>query len=145
MDELFPLARDRLVGILARVPLASGLLTGKLTKTSSFAPDDHRNFNREGQAFNVGETFAGLPLERGVELVEEIRWIAEGRESMARAALRWVLDHAEITSVIPGFKSARQVEDNLGAAEVRPFDEDELRRLAGFYTEHVEPSLRGPL
>lgn len=145
VDELFPLVREEQVGILARIPLASGLLTGKLTTESTFSQDDHRSFNREGAAFNVGETFAGLPFEAGVELAEELRWIADGRGSMARAAVRFVLDHDEVSSVIPGFRNADQVEENLSGAEVAPFTEAEHARLLAFFRERARPLLRGPV
>ncbi|MFP3488507.1 aldo/keto reductase, partial [Staphylococcus sp. SIMBA_130] len=88
LEELFPKAHDQGVGILTRVPLASGLLTGKFKKNSSFEEDDHRHFNRNGEAFNVGETFAGIEFEKGVELSNEINWIARDRESMTTAALK---------------------------------------------------------
>jgi aryl-alcohol dehydrogenase-like predicted oxidoreductase len=145
VDELFPVALERRVGILARIPLASGLLTGKFTKNSTFSPDDHRSFNREGAAFNVGETFAGLPFDAGVDLAHELRWIADGRGSMARAAVRFVLDHDAVSSVIPGGKNIEQVEENLGGAEVAPFSEEERARLRSFYENRVRPLVRGPM
>jgi aryl-alcohol dehydrogenase-like predicted oxidoreductase len=145
VDELFPVALERRVGILARIPLASGLLTGKFTKGSTFSPDDHRSFNREGAAFNVGETFAGLPFDAGVDLANELRWIADGRGSMARAAVRFVLDHDAVSSVIPGGKNMEQVVENLGGAEVAPFSEEERARLRSFYQNRVRPLVRGPM
>ena len=145
VDELFPHSEAAGVGILARVPLASGLLSGKFTRQSSFTADDHRNYNREGDAFNVGETFAGVPFELGVELVDELRWIGEGRGTMAAAALRWVLDHPAVSAVIPGFKNVRQVEQNLAAAQVPPFSSDELERLATFFEDQVRPHVRGEM
>jgi aryl-alcohol dehydrogenase-like predicted oxidoreductase len=145
VDELFPVALERRVGILARIPLASGLLAGKFTKNSTFSPDDHRSFNREGAAFNVGETFAGLPFDAGVDLAHELRWIADGRGSMARAAVRFVLDHDAVSSVIPGGKNIEQVEENLGGAEVAPFSEEERARLRSFYENRVRPLVRGPM
>lgn len=141
--ELLPRAREREAGLLVRLPLASGLLTGKFTDESAFEADDHRNFNRDGQHFNVGETFGGLPFAKGVELSRELAWIAEGRESMTRAALRWILDRPEITCVIPGFKNVRQVEDNLAAQAVASFSDAEQERLKGFYDESVHPHIRG--
>ncbi|MBU9719971.1 MULTISPECIES: aldo/keto reductase [Bacillaceae] len=143
LEQLFPLAKERGVGILARVPLASGLLTGKFTKASSFEADDHRNFNRDGQAFNVGETFAGLAFDKGVELSEKLNWIADGRGNMTRAALRWIMDQDSVTSVIPGFKNVKQVEDNLAALEVPNFTEDELKKLQEFYKQEVHENIRG--
>lgn len=144
IDALLPQAYKNGVGLLVRLPLASGLLTGKFAKDTRFEPDDHRHFNRDGQAFNVGETFAGLPFEKGVELAKELAWIAEDREgSMTRASLRWLLDFPEITCVIPGFKSVRQVEDNLGALRVKSFTPEERRRLREFYAAKVHPFIRG--
>lgn len=143
IEELLPKAAVRNVGLLVRLPLASGLLTGKFTRESKFEPDDHRHYNRNGEYFNVGETFAGLPFEKGVELAQELAWIAEGRGNMARAALRWVLDFPEITCVIPGFKNVRQVEDNLAARDVPSFTPEERRRLEIFYHEKVHAFIRG--
>jgi aryl-alcohol dehydrogenase-like predicted oxidoreductase len=143
MTELLPKAFEREVGLLVRLPLASGLLTGKFTGQTRFEAEDHRNFNRDGQHFNVGETFAGLPFERGVELANELSWIAEGRGNMTRAALRWILDQPQISCVIPGFKNVRQVEDNLAAQGVPSFTSSELERLSAFYAEQVSESIRG--
>jgi aryl-alcohol dehydrogenase-like predicted oxidoreductase len=143
LEELLPLALEREVGLLVRLPLASGLLTGKFTSDYKFEAEDHRHFNRDGQHFNVGETFAGLPFERGVALARELEWIAEGRESMTRAALRWILDFPEITCVIPGFKSSRQVEDNLASQHVPSFSASEKERLKSFYAEEIKEHIRG--
>lgn len=143
LEELFPQAHGQGVGILARLPLASGLLTGKFTVDSTFPEEDHRNYNRDGQQFNVGETFAGLPFELGVRLADELDWIAEGRESMVAAALRWILSFESVTCAIPGFKNVRQVEQNVQAARVPPFSDDELERLATFYREQVHANIRG--
>lgn len=143
VTELLPQAKEKGVGILARVPLASGLLTGKFTKVAKFEEDDHRNFNKDGEHFNVGETFAGVEFSKGVELSEQLKWIAEGRGNMTRAALRWILDHEEITTVIPGFKTVNQVEDNLQATEVPHFSEAELKKLTDFYQHDIHPNIRG--
>lgn len=145
VEELFPAVEAARVGILARVPLASGLLTGKFTASSTFPPEDHRTYNREGESFNVGETFAGVPFELGVELAEELRWIADGRGTMAAAALRWVLDDPHVSAVIPGFKSVRQVEQNLAAASVKRFSREDLDRLATFFQERVKPHVKGAM
>ncbi|WP_078551474.1 aldo/keto reductase [Bacillus alkalicellulosilyticus] len=144
LEELFPKAKEQGVGILARVPLASGLLTGKFTRATHFESDDHRNFNRDGQAFNVGETFAGLEFNKGVELSEKLHWIAEGRGNMTRAALRWILDQESVTCAIPGFKTVKQVDDNLEATNVPEFSEAELQKLHNFYQEEVASLIRGP-
>jgi len=144
LERLLPEAHRKQVGILVRLPLASGLLTGKFKPDTTFAPDDHRHFNENGEQFNVGETFAGLGFRKGQELAEELRWIAEGRGNMTRAALRWILDKKEISCIIPGFKSVNQVEDNLAAADVPSFSEEEEQRLKDFYREKVADFIRGP-
>jgi aryl-alcohol dehydrogenase-like predicted oxidoreductase len=143
LEKLFRDAASSGVGILARLPLASGLLTGKFKPDSSFDPNDHRSYNRNGESFNVGETFAGLPFEKGVELSAQLAWIAEGRGNMTRAALRWILDCPEVTCVIPGFKNVAQVEDNLAALEVPSFTPEELARLTKFYRDEVHSHIRG--
>ncbi|WP_010648098.1 aldo/keto reductase [Oceanobacillus massiliensis] len=143
LEALFPAAMEKGVGILARVPLASGLLTGKFNKDTTFDEEDHRHFNRDGQAFNVGETFAGLEFEKGVELSRQLEWIAEGRENMTKAALKWIVEQKAVTSVIPGFRNVKQVEDNLGALHVRDFSTDEKKRLERFYEDNVKEHIRG--
>ena len=143
-EALFPKAKAAGVGILVRLPLASGLLTGKFTETSTFAADDHRSFNADGAQFNVGETFAGLPFNKGVELARDLAWIAESRGNMARASMRWILDNPNITCVIPGFKNERQVEDNLGTVQVPSFTSKELERIQCFYQDKVKDHIRGP-
>lgn len=121
LEQLLPQAKEQGVGILARLPLASGLLTGKFKKDTKFEENDHRSFNRDGQHFNVGETFAGLEFHKGGELSEQLKWIANGRGNMTRAALHWILDHDSVTCVIPRFKTVQQVEDNLQAIHVSSF------------------------
>jgi aryl-alcohol dehydrogenase-like predicted oxidoreductase len=143
LEKLLPEAHKKGVGILVRLPLASGLLTGKFTKDHVFAKDDHRRFNENGEAFNVGETFAGLGFENGVELSDQLRWIGEGRPSMASAALRWILDQEEVSCIIPGFKNQRQIETNVQALEARPFSLEEQNQLEAFYKEKVERLIRG--
>ncbi|WP_280768718.1 aldo/keto reductase [Salipaludibacillus daqingensis] len=143
VSELFPAAIERGVGILARVPLASGLLTGKFTSDHAFQDDDHRKFNRDGQQFNVGETFGGLPFEKGVELSNDVSWIADGRGNMTQAALRWILQHHAISSVIPGFRNVRQVDDNIKAIEGKKFSQLEMNRLKEFYENEVHEHIRG--
>ncbi|SDJ25146.1 aldo/keto reductase [Salimicrobium halophilum] len=143
LEDLLPMAIDKQVGILARVPLASGLLTGKYEKNHTFDKEDHRHFNKEGEAFNVGETFAGLEFNKGVELSDEIYWIENGRGSRTRAALKWILQQPGITAVIPGFRNVNQVEDNLAALNVPDFGEDELSDLKDFYETEVAPNIRG--
>lgn len=144
LEKLIPDAYSKGVGLLVRLPLASGLLTGKFTSNHVFETDDHRHFNENGEAFNVGETFAGLGFKKGVQLADGLRWIADGRDSMASAALRWILDHKEITCVIPGFKNVKQVNGNLLALDTRPFSEEEKLEIQRFYQEKVKDSIRGP-
>ncbi|WP_203248078.1 aldo/keto reductase [Sporosarcina beigongshangi] len=143
IESLFPQAKARGVGILARVPLASGLLTGKFVADTQFESDDHRHFNRDGEAFNVGETFAGLEFKKGVELSSKLSWTAENRGSMTQAALKWILEHDAISCVIPGFKNVAQVEDNLKALKVAGFSENEMNKLAQFYKNEVHNNIRG--
>ncbi|OUS70457.1 aldo/keto reductase [Paenibacillus sp. MY03] len=144
-ERLLGEAQEKGVGILVRLPLASGLLTGKFAAESAaaFEENDHRRFNENGGSFNVGETFAGLGFAKGVELAEQLRWIEVGRDNMARASLRWLLDHEAITCVIPGFKNVRQVQDNLSALHVQPFSDDEMDRVRAFYKDHVHAHIRG--
>ncbi|MCF3942802.1 aldo/keto reductase [Oceanobacillus alkalisoli] len=143
LEELFPKAMEKGVGILARVPLASGLLTGKFSKDATFEEDDHRHFNKQGQSFNIGETFAGIEFEKGVDLSRQLEWIAEGRGNMTQAALKWILEQEAVTSVIPGFRNVKQVEDNLGALNVKDYTPEEQERLVKFYEDHVREYIRG--
>ncbi|MDG5471629.1 aldo/keto reductase [Jeotgalibacillus sp. ET6] len=143
LEELFDQAKQRGVGIIVRLPLASGLLTNKFSLDHQFEEDDHRSFNENGESFNVGETFAGLGFKKGVQLAQQLEWIAEGRGNMARASLRWILDQPEVTCVIPGFKNQQQVEENLQAIETPSFSQDELRKMNDFYHEHVKEHIRG--
>ncbi|MGB8000887.1 MAG: aldo/keto reductase [Anaerobacillus sp.] len=143
LENLFPKAYEQGVGILTRVPLASGLLTGKFKKNASFESDDHRQFNRNGESFNVGETFAGLEFEKGVELSDEMKWIARDRGSMTTAALRWILEHKEVSCVIPGFKNVEQVEQNLQAVDVAHFSKEEMEKINEFYEMEVHQYIRG--
>lgn len=141
--ELLPRAAARGAGILVRLPLASGLLTGKFKETSTFQENDHRSFNANGEQFNVGETFAGLPFVTGVELARKLEWIAEGRGNMARASMRWILDHPAVSCVIPGFKNEAQVADNLATLEAPSYSSTEMERLSAFYQSEVVPHIRG--
>lgn len=143
LEELFPKAKQQGVGILARVPLASGLLTGKFRMDAEFEEDDHRNFNRNGDAFNVGETFAGLEFNKGVELANKLSGISENRGNMTQAALKWILEHDAISSVIPGFKTVAQAEDNLKAIYASPYTPEEMEKLGQFYKEQVASEIRG--
>ncbi len=144
VTELLPQARARDVGIIVRLPLASGLLTGKFTKDSQFAPTDHRNFNRDGQCFNVGETFAGLPFEKGVELTDELAALKPEGLSMAQMALRWTLDHDAVSTLIPGASSPRQAAANAAISDLDPLPEELHAAISRFYHERVQAHIRGP-
>jgi aryl-alcohol dehydrogenase-like predicted oxidoreductase len=143
LEQLFPQALEKGVGILVRLPLASGLLTGKFTKETAFDANDHRNFNRNGDSFNVGETFAGIEFSKGVELAQQLDWIATGRGNMTRASLKWILAHEAVSCVIPGFKNKQQVADNLLAAQVSEFTVEEMYKLDSFYKQEVHQHIRG--
>lgn len=132
-ERFFPEAQRRKVGILARVPLASGLLTGKMTRETIFASDDHRNFNRHGESFNVGETFSGVDYETGLEAVEAIRKLVPDGATMAQFALRWILMFDAVSCAIPGAKRPSQVEDNVRAAELPPLSEAQMQEIARIY------------
>ena len=141
--ELFEKAEIKNVSIIVRLPLASGLLSGKMSKGTQFAAEDHRNFNRDGQAFNVGETFAGLPFERGLELVETLRDFVPAGWSMADWALRWCLDFPEVTTVIPGASCPEQAKSNSRASDLTPLSEEAHEVLANFYQNGVAEHIRG--
>ena len=138
-DLLFPEAQRRRVGILARVPLASGMLTGKFTPASSFEPDDHRAFNRHGEAFDRGETFAGLDYSLGLQAVESLKPIVPAGMTMAQMALRWILMAPAVTCAIPGAKRPSQVEENAAAADLPALTASALERIAAVYNGQVKP------
>lgn len=144
VTELFENAKSRHTGILARVPLASGLLSGKMTADTSFAESDHRNFNRDGQAFNVGETFAGLPYEKGIELVDQLKSYKEPKLAMAQWALRWILDFDAVSTVIPGASKVSQAEGNAAASKLDSLSPETHLALADFYESKIKEHIRGP-
>lgn len=138
-EVFFAKAKEKRVGILARVPLASGLLTGKLRSDSTFAADDHRNFNRNGKAFDVGETFSGVDYEVGLAAVEEIRKLLPAGVSMSQFALRWILMFDAVTCAIPGGKRAEQVAANCSASDLPPLSPDALAGVRRVYDEKIRP------
>jgi aryl-alcohol dehydrogenase-like predicted oxidoreductase len=140
-DLFFDLAQKRQVAILARVPLASGLLTGKFRTDSKFEASDHRNFNRNGEAFDVGETFAGIPYDDGLKAVEELRPLVPAGVTMAQFALRWVLQHEAVTVVIPGAKNVRQAQENAEAADVPALSAETMARIGEIYERYAKPSV----
>ncbi|RMF76859.1 MAG: aldo/keto reductase [Chloroflexi bacterium] len=133
----FDEARKRKVGILARVPLASGLLTGKMKRETTFAEDDHRHFNRHGAAFDVGETFSGIDYETGLAAVEEIRALLPDGATMAQFALRWILMFDAVTCAIPGAKNTQQVEDNVHAADLPALSAETMRKITDIYDRYA--------
>jgi len=135
--DFFPEARRRRVGVIARVPLASGLLAGKMSRESTFAPDDHRNYNREGQAFDRGETFAGVDFETGLQAVEELRALVPPGASMAEMALRWILMFEDVTCAIAGARRPAQAEDNIRAADLPPLSDAAMEEIRAIYDRHI--------
>lgn len=145
VKELLPQAQSKGVGIIVRLPLASGLLTGKFTKSTIFQENDHRNYNRDGAAFNVGETFAGLPFEKGVELADQIKSdFLPGEMSMVQFALRWILDHEAVTTIIPGASSSKQAKANAKVSGLPNLSNTLHQKLADFYQQGVKDFIRGP-
>jgi aryl-alcohol dehydrogenase-like predicted oxidoreductase len=138
-DQFFARAKQKRVGILARVPLASGLLTGKFRRDSTFAADDHRNFNRQGQAFDVGETFSGVDYNVGLEAVEEMRALLPTGVSMSQFALRWILMFDAVTCAIPGGKRAEQVAENCRASDLPPLTDEVMTGVRRIYDEKIRP------
>ncbi len=136
-ELFFPEAKRRRVGILARVPLASGLLTGRMTRESTFPKDDHRSFNRSGQMFDVGETFSGVDFETGLEAVEALRLLVPPNVTMAQLALRWILMFEAVTCAIPGAKRPLQVEENVRAAELPPLSEAHMAKVREVYDTYI--------
>ena len=132
-------AARRDVGVLARVPLASGLLPGKLTKETVFDPSDHRLFNRHGESFDVGETFAGVDYETGLAVVEELRSLVPDGATLAQVALRWILMSDAVTAAIPGAKTPEQARANAAAADLAPLSPAAMERIARLYEERVKP------
>ena len=146
VSELLPEAEKKGVGIIVRLPLASGLLAGKFTASSSFEKTDHRNYNKDGEAFYVGETFAGLPFLKGLELVERLRneFLPEGMD-MVEFSLRWILDHPQVSCIIPGASRKEQVISIARASVLQALPEELHQRLFRFYLEAVRPHIRGEI
>jgi aryl-alcohol dehydrogenase-like predicted oxidoreductase len=140
-DHLFAECARRKVGILARVPLASGLLTGKLTRQQQFEPDDHRTFNRHGEAFDRGETFSGVDYDVALDAVEALRPLVPRGISLAQWALRWILMEEAVTCAIPGVRRAAQVEDNLAASELDEIPAEVMKKTRQIYQERIKPEV----
>lgn len=141
-DEVFAKAQEKNVALIIRVPLASGLLTGKFNKETTFATADHRNYNANGESFNTGETFAGIEFIRGVELTHEILQLLPD-ERMAQWSLRWILDHPEITTIIPGASNVSQVKMNIAAPDLPSLPNEIHVNLRELYDKKIRPFIRG--
>lgn len=141
-DEIFAKAKERDVALIVRVPLASGLLAGKFNEDTRFAEKDHRNFNADGEAFNAGETFSGIEFSKGVELSREIAGMLPD-DKMAKWAIRWILDHPEVTTVIPGATKVSQVENNIAASGLTPLPAETHLKLRSLYNEKIKPIIKG--
>ena len=140
-ELFFPMAEEQNVGIIVRVPLASGLLTGKMTPQTTFAPDDHRKFNREGEAFDRGETFAGVDFELGLKAVDALEKLFPEDPGLAVWALRWVLMFEEVSCVIPGASKIAHIEANVTASELPPLTEEQMAGVKEIYREYVKDSV----
>ncbi len=138
-ELFFPLAQQRDIGILVRLPLSSGLLSGKINRQTAFAEDDHRNYNRNGERFDRGETFSGVDFETALNAVDEIRPLVPTGASMANLALRWILDHEAVSCVIPGARNEQQVIQNAAASDLPPLNADQRSVLKNLYEEKIRP------
>ncbi len=136
LDELFPMAQERGVAVIARVPLASGLLTGRFAPDTVFAPRDHRTYNRDGAAFDKGETFSGVPYDLGLKAVDALKQVF-GTDQLAPFAIRWVLMHPAVSVVIPGASRASQVPDNAKAAALPPLTDEQMRAVCDIYDRYL--------
>jgi aryl-alcohol dehydrogenase-like predicted oxidoreductase len=143
IHTLFDEAKKRKVALLVRLPLASGLLAGKFTKATTFPADDHRNFNRDGQQFNVGETFAGISFPKGVELADQLKPLVPAGMSLADMALRWCLDFDAVSAIIPGAKNPDQARSNARVSDLPPLGRELHQKLADFYEHDVAQHIRG--
>jgi aryl-alcohol dehydrogenase-like predicted oxidoreductase len=142
-EDFLPAAQAARVGVLARLPLSSGMLSGKFHRDSRFSQDDHRAFNRQGEAFDKGETFSGVDYEEGLAAVEELRALLPEGVSMARLALRWILMHEAVTTAIPGGRTPEQVDENVSAVELAALPALLMAALADLYRRRIAPQVQG--
>jgi aryl-alcohol dehydrogenase-like predicted oxidoreductase len=141
LERVLPAAREAGVGIIARVPLASGLLSGRYDRGTTFAENDHRNYNRHGEAFDVGETFSGVDFETGLQAVERLRPLVPAGATMAQFALRWVIDQPGVTVVIPGARNPEQARANAAVAGLEPLSPEALDAVRETYDELIRPQV----
>lgn len=139
LEQVLPAAQAAGVGIIARVPLASGLLSGRYDEHTTFAPDDHRTYNRHGESFDVGETFSGVPYDVGLEAVRRLRPLVPAGATMAQFALRWILDQPAVSVVIPGARNPEQARGNAAAAALAPLSAQAHQAVAEVYAELIAP------
>jgi aryl-alcohol dehydrogenase-like predicted oxidoreductase len=138
-ELFFAEAQKKKVGILARVPLASGMLSGKISRATKFANDDHRKFNRHGEAFDRGETFSGVDFETGLRTVEQLKKLVPANASLAQLALRWILEFPAVTCAIPGAKRPAQVSENIAASDLPPLSRATLKKISALYQSDIQP------
>jgi aryl-alcohol dehydrogenase-like predicted oxidoreductase len=143
LERVLPAAAQAGVGIIARVPLASGLLSGRYGADTQFAVGDHRNYNRHGEAFDVGETFSGVPYDVGLEAVEELKRLTDPGMTLAQFALRWIIDQPGVSTVIPGARNPEQVRANAAAAALPPLRDDQLHGVVDVYDRLLRPHIHG--
>jgi aryl-alcohol dehydrogenase-like predicted oxidoreductase len=141
LEQVLPAAQAAGVGIIARVPLASGLLSGRYDEHTTFAPDDHRTFNRHGEVFDVGETFAGVPFGVGVQAARELKRLVDPGITLSEFALRWVLDQTGVSTVIPGARNPEQVAQNVAAASLPPLRPEQLEGVQDTYDRLIRPDV----
>ncbi|QJD94451.1 aldo/keto reductase [Mucilaginibacter robiniae] len=141
-DEIFAKAKEKGVALIVRVPLASGLLSGKFSEDTQFEQNDHRNFNANGEKFNAGETFSGVEFKEGIKLANEIKTMLPD-DHMAQWAIRWILDHPEVTTVIPGASKISQVDSNVSASELASLSSATHQQLRKLYDEQIHKQIRG--
>ncbi|MBB4077929.1 aryl-alcohol dehydrogenase-like predicted oxidoreductase [Lewinella aquimaris] len=140
-ELFFDLVKKHDIGVIARVPLASGLLTGRFDKQTTFGEGDHRNFNREGEAFDRGETFSGVNYEEGLKAVEELKQLFPGEDNLAPVALQWILSFPEVSCIIPGASKVEHLTSNISAAEREPLTDEQLAAMNDIYNRMVRPSV----
>jgi len=143
IETIFDQARGKKVALIIRLPLASGLLSGKFNKDTTFSPQDHRCYNRDGQAFNVGETFAGIEFAKGVEIVDLLKPLVPPNMSMSQLALRWILDFEAVSVIIPGATRHQQVLSNVAASDLPPLSSDIHQKLKEIYDREIKDHIRG--
>ncbi|TWX70435.1 aldo/keto reductase [Colwellia sp. C1TZA3] len=143
IETLLPKAAENNIGVIVRLPLASGLLSGKMTKNQQFSAQDHRHYNKDGAAFHVGETFNGLPFNKGVELADQLKAMLPSHLNLLETSLRWLLDQPQISTIIAGASSTQQVINNAQVSNLTPLDEEVDKQLKMFYQSQVKQHIRG--